>query len=60
MVTRVAVANPAVWQVLASFALCIATFFLCTKITANIYCVGILMTGKRPTLPELLRWLKYA
>lgn len=60
MVTRVAVSNPPVWQVLASFALCIATFFLCTRITAKIYRVGILMTGKRPTLPELLRWLKYA
>jgi len=41
-------------------ALCLATFLGLTKITAKIYRVGILMTGKRPNHPELLRWLKYA
>jgi ABC-2 type transport system permease protein len=29
-------------------------------IAARIYRVGILMYGKRPNLPELLRWLRYA
>lgn len=60
MVMRIAVATPPLWQVLLSMALCVATFLLLTKITAKIYRVGILMTGKRPNLPELLRWLKYA
>ncbi|HVB40817.1 MAG TPA: ABC transporter permease [Terriglobales bacterium] len=60
MVMRIAVATPPLWQVLLSMALCLATFLLLTKITAKIYRVGILMTGKRPNLPELLRWLKYA
>jgi len=27
---------------------------------ARIYRIGLLMTGKRPTLPELIRWIKYA
>jgi ABC-2 type transport system permease protein len=27
---------------------------------ARIYRIGLLMTGKRPTLPELMRWIKYA
>ena len=28
-------------------------------LTAKIFRVGILMYGKRPTLPELIKWLKY-
>ena len=27
---------------------------------ARIYRIGLLMTGKRPNLPELMRWIKYA
>lgn len=60
MVVRVAVSNPPVWQVVLAMALCVLTFIACTKATAKIYRVGILMTGKRPNLPELLRWLRYA
>jgi len=60
MVVRVAVSNPPLWQVLLAMALCLGTFLGCTKLTAKIYRIGILMTGKRPSLPELLRWLKYA
>ena len=29
-------------------------------ICARIYRIGILMYGKRPTLPELAKWLRYA
>jgi len=29
-------------------------------VSARIYRVGILMYGKRPTLPEILRWIRYA
>jgi len=28
--------------------------------SARIYRVGLLMTGKRPNLKELVRWIKYA
>ena len=30
--------------------------FLC----ARIYRVGVLMYGKRPNLPEIVKWIKYA
>jgi ABC-2 type transport system permease protein len=29
-------------------------------VATRIYHVGILMYGMRPTLPEMLRWLKYS
>jgi ABC-2 type transport system permease protein len=28
--------------------------------SAKIYRIGVLMYGKRPTLPELVRWLRYS
>lgn len=60
MLMRIAVSNPPAWQIALSLALLLGTFLAFTKLTAKIYRVGILMTGKRPTLPELLRWLRYA
>lgn len=60
MVMRIAVSNPPLWQVLLSMALVAASFWSCTLLTAKIYRVGILMTGKRPNLAELRRWLKYS
>ncbi|MGH2347222.1 MAG: ABC transporter permease, partial [Chloroflexota bacterium] len=60
MLMRIAVSNPPAWQIAASLLLLLGTFLFFTRITAKIYRVGILMTGKRPTLPELLRWLRYA
>ena len=29
-------------------------------VAARIYRVGILMYGKRPTLPEIMKWIRYA
>ena len=29
-------------------------------VSSRLYRVGILMYGKRATLPELLRWLRYS
>lgn len=60
MMMRITVSNPPLWQVLLSFALCAITVLLIAKVTAKIYRVGILMTGKRPSLPELVRWLRYS
>lgn len=60
MMMRIAMATPPLWEVLLSFALCAATVPLIAAITAKLYRVGILMTGKRPNLPELMRWLRYS
>jgi ABC-2 type transport system permease protein len=29
-------------------------------VAARIYRVGILMYGKKPNLPEIIRWMKYS
>jgi ABC-2 type transport system permease protein len=60
MYVRTLVAEPPVWHVLLSIAISIATIAAFFWITAKIFRVGILSYGKRPTLPELWRWIKVA
>jgi ABC-2 type transport system permease protein len=38
----------------------LVTIYALLALSSRIYRVGILMYGKRPTLSELRRWLKYA
>ena len=57
---RVSLAMPHPAEIAASFALMAATILAIIWISSRIYRVGILMYGKRPNLPEILRWLKYS
>ena len=59
MYLRIAVQTPPAWQIALSIVLMVGTIILMTWIVSKIYRVGILMYGKKPTLPELLRWLRY-
>lgn len=47
------------WQIALSIVLMLGTILGAVWIAAKIYRVGVLMYGKRPTIPELMRWLKY-
>lgn len=49
-----------VWQLLVSLAILVLTIWGMVWICSRIYRVGILMYGKRPTLPEIMKWIKYA
>jgi len=60
MFLRIALGSAPVWQVAVSIGLLIMTIVAVIWIAAKIYRVGVLMYGKRPTLPELARWLKYS
>lgn len=51
---------PPAWQILLSIALMILSIWAVLTISSRLYRVGILMYGKRATLPELLRWLRYS
>ena len=60
MMLRIAVISPPLWQVLLSMALMVVTILGAVWLAAKIYRVGILMYGKRPSIAELGRWLRYS
>lgn len=60
MMLRIAVINPPFWQVLLSMAIMVVTILGAVWLAAKIYRVGILMYGKRPSIAELGRWLRYS
>lgn len=60
MYLRIVISQPPMWQIAASIAILLATFYGIVVVCARIYRVGILMYGKRPTLPEIMKWLRYA
>jgi ABC-2 type transport system permease protein len=59
MFVRIMADTPPVWQTALSIALMLLTTWGLFGLSSRIYRVGILMYGKRPTLPELRRWLRY-
>jgi len=54
-----AMAVPA-WQLALSLVLMVLSIYGMVWVASRVYRVGILMYGKRPTLPEILRWVKYS
>ncbi len=48
-----------VGEAILSFLVIVASTLIIIWITGRIFRVGILMYGKRPTFPELIRWVKY-
>ena len=60
MWARVAGGGVPGWQIGVSFVLMGATVFGVAWVAGRIYKVGILMAGKRPSLPELWRWVREA
>lgn len=60
MFMRTIVSEPPLWEVALSILLSIATIYAMFWMTAKIFRTGILSYGKRPTIPELLRWLRVA
>jgi len=60
MYLRISLATPPAWEIALSIVLMLVTIYAILWVTARIYRVGILMYGKRPNLPEILRWLKYS
>jgi len=42
-----------------SLAILVGSTFLVVRVAAKIYRVGVLLYGKRPSVTELIRWLRY-
>ena len=51
--------NPIIIEALIGVLLTALTTVAVIWLTAKIFRVGILMYGKRPTLPELIKWVRY-
>jgi ABC-2 type transport system permease protein len=48
------------WELVASLVILAIAIVGVTWVAARIYRVGILMTGKRPSMKELVRWVRTA
>jgi ABC-2 type transport system permease protein len=60
MFARIVIQTPPLWEIALSLLLLIGTVAGLTVLCARIYRIGVLIYGKRATLPEILKWLKYA
>jgi ABC-2 type transport system permease protein len=64
MFTRIAMQTGSLWdigwQIAVSIGLMLATIYGMIWLCGRIYRVGILMYGKKPNLPEIMKWIKYA
>jgi ABC-2 type transport system permease protein len=60
MFVRIMAETPPWWQIVLCIAIMLVTTWGLLGLSSRIYRVGILMYGKRPTLPELRKWLRYA
>ncbi len=60
MLMRINLHTPPAWQLGLSILLMVASIGIAAFVAGKIFRVGILMYGKRATLPELLRWIRAA
>ena len=47
------------WEKVLSLTLLYGTFILISHFAAKVYRVGILMYGKKPSIKEMFRWMRY-
>jgi ABC-2 type transport system permease protein len=60
MCLRMGVQTVPPWQLALSVVLMILAIYLVLWLASRIYRIGILMYGKRPNLPEMMRWMRYS
>jgi ABC-2 type transport system permease protein len=60
MVIRIVSQTPPVWEIILSLFIGFVTVLALLWLTARIYRVGMLMYGKRATIPEVLRWIRHS
>jgi len=60
MFMRISLNPTPLWQIALSIVDLVACIWVCLWVASRIYRVGILMYGKKPSLAEVLRWLKYS
>ncbi len=60
MPLRISLQTPPFWQIAAAIVLLVGTAVGVIYASGKIYRIGVLMYGKRPTIVELFRWLRYS
>ncbi|MBI2681723.1 MAG: ABC transporter permease [Acidobacteriales bacterium] len=60
MYMRIVIQTPPFWQIALSIGIMLVTIAVMFWVAGRIYRVGVLMYGKRATLPEIIKWIKYA
>lgn len=58
MLVRIVTQTPPFWQIALSLLVNFGTVVLLVWLSARIYRVGMLMYGKRATIPEIVRWMR--
>ncbi len=60
MLARIVTETPPMWQIALSLAIGFATAVGLIWLASRIYRVGMLMTGKKASIPEVWRWVRQA
>jgi ABC-2 type transport system permease protein len=60
MPVRILAETPPLWQILLAIFINAATIAGLVALTSRVYRVGMLMYGKRATIPEVWRWIRQA
>jgi ABC-2 type transport system permease protein len=58
MLIRIVAQEPPLWQIALSLGLGFATVALMLWLAGRVYRIGMLMYGKRATIPEVLKWIR--
>lgn len=58
MPVRIVTQTPALWEIVLSLVIGVVTVVVLVWLAARIYRIGMLMYGKRATIPEVWRWVK--
>lgn len=60
MLVRIVTQTPPFWQIALSLVIGFSTVFVIMWLASRIYRVGMLMYGKRASIPEAIRWARQA
>lgn len=58
MFMRISLLQPPAWQIALSIGLMLLAIVLVFRVVAKIFRIGVLMYGKRPSIPEIIRWAR--
>jgi ABC-2 type transport system permease protein len=58
MLVRIIAHQPPLWEILLSILIGVLTIVLLIWLAARVYRIGMLMYGKRASIPEVIRWVR--